>query len=68
MINPWYGSFSCGLDGETFQVLIPTDPVFNEETGEMEDRYIWDEEASAELMWDHWWEAHDKDRDGVLDE
>lgn len=67
MINQWYGWFECGLDGEQFQVLIPTDPVLNEETGEMEDRYVWDEQTSGEQLWDHWWEVHDKDRDGNID-
>lgn len=68
MIDPRYGTFSC-FCGEQFQDLVKLDePVYNEETGEWEDAYYWDQDASGIKMWDHWYEVHDKDRDGVLDE
>lgn len=67
MINERYGYFECGLDGETFQVLIPIDPVFNQETGQWDDTYIFDEQTSNDQLWQHWYDVHDTDRDGNLD-
>lgn len=65
-MNERYGWFECGC-GEQFQDLILTDPVFNEETGQWEDSYTWDQDASGVRLWDHWYEVHDVDRDGVPD-
>lgn len=69
MIVERYGYVECGLDGEKFQDLIKQDDqVYNEEYGEWQDVFIWDQDASCKRLTDHWYEVHDKDQDGVLDE
>lgn len=65
MIDERYGYFECGFDGAQFQVLRESTP--EDENPEWQPGYEWDEEASAELMWDHWYKVHDKDKDGNID-
>lgn len=59
MINEKYGWYECGC-GERFQDLVETEIVFNEETGQEEQLYYWDEQTSGERMWAHWYAVHEE--------